>query len=173
MNFALLRNSSFWSRNTRQCQTIFDEEGMQKMTAHTKRNLANALTLMGLAPALVWMLLMAMALSGALLPWISAGVFLSGSYLLLLSLCITGPALMWSSALKEDHPDVWTKKYRIAAFSAKLVLIFGILFNVGILAWERFRDPEPPTQIPISVEESHRIQEQIDKKIRELVGRSR
>lgn len=146
---------------------IFGEEGMWKMTARAKRNIANMLTLLGLAPALIWMLLMAMALSGALFPWISAGVFLSGSYLVLLSLCIISPALMWSSSLKASHPDIWTTMHCIPTVAAKLVLFFGIFLNVGLWTWERFQHLEPSTQVTLPAEESHQIQEQIDKKIRE------
>lgn len=136
--------------------------------ALAKRNIANTLTLLGLAPVLIWMLLVAMALSGALLPWISAGVFLSGSYLVLLSLCITSPALMWSSSLKASHPDIWTTKHCIPAIAAKLALFFGILLNVGLWTWERFQHLEPSTQVTLPAEENYQTQEQIDKKIREL-----
>jgi hypothetical protein len=147
---------------------IFDKEGMRQMTPHAKRNIANILILLSLGPALLWILLMAMALSGALLPWIAAGVFLSGIYLVFLSICITSAALMWSSTLKASRPDIWTTIHRIPAVAAKLILFFGVLLNLGLWGWERFRFREPSTQVTLPGEENQRLQEQMDKKIREL-----
>lgn len=138
------------------------------MSAYSKRNVANLLILCGVTPTVIWMILMPMALGGALFSWISAGVVLGGKYLVFLSFCITCPILMWTRSSKLSHPDIWTAKHRIPATAAKFILTFGLLANLGVLMWGQFYRPEVSKTVILPTEESHQIQIQIDKKIQEL-----
>lgn len=140
------------------------------MNHNSKRNAANILLILGLAPALLWLSLL--AVSSAMSPWVTAGVIWFGVLLCFLSLLISGSAWVWAHSLTKTSPEIWQGAHRaprwIAAGVAGLVIcaVFAITVQ-GLSAATEL----PTRSVQLSREENEKIIQQVESKIEELTAK--
>jgi hypothetical protein len=99
------------------------------------RNIANILILVGAAPILLWlvMLLFNVLVPGAVLPWVSAAVLMSGVPLGLLSFGISVPVLLFARRRTTENAAVWSGIHRVPYFVGVTALCVAIALGFGVV----------------------------------------
>jgi hypothetical protein len=100
------------------------------VTPVASRNVANILIVVGLAPILLWLFLLALSFlhPEAFLPWVSAGIIMFGVPLGMLSVFIAVPMMLLARNRAAVNPTVWTGVHRLPFF-------FGVAtFGVALIA---------------------------------------
>lgn len=141
------------------------------MSFYSKRNIANIFILLGLVPSMLWLGIF--AISGALAPWVAAGVIWLGVPLCFLSLLISGSAWVWAHDLAKANPEEWRGAHRVPGWIAAGVgcLAIGAVIAI-IVQGSRTPDELPSQSVQLSAEESAEIERQAKSKIEQLTGKS-
>lgn len=143
---------------------------VNQMSSDSKRNVANILILLGVAPTVLWLGLL--AISGVLTPWAAVGVIWIGIPLCFLSLLISGSAWVWAHDLAKANPEKWRGAHRVPGWVATAVAGLAVVAVIAINA----QGSRPPTELPsrsvqLSAEENAAIERQARSKIEELTGK--
>ncbi|MGJ7558898.1 hypothetical protein ACSFBI_33550 [Variovorax sp. RB3P1] len=140
------------------------------MSSDSKRNVANILILLGVAPTVLWLGLL--AISSVLNPWAATAVIWIGVPLCFLSLLISGSAWVWAHDLAKANPEKWRGAHRIPGWVATAVAGLAVVAVIAI----NLQGSRPPTGLPsrsvqLSAEENAEIERQAKSKIEELTGK--
>jgi len=141
------------------------------MTPRRERNVANILILIGLTPTVPWLGLM--AISGALMPWIAAGLVVLGGPLCFLSLLVSGSAWVWARDLAKANPAIWRGAHRIPGWIATFVAGLVICTVLALIAINSQRSAvQPPARsVTMTPEENAEISRRAREKIEEITGK--
>jgi hypothetical protein len=137
------------------------------MSTRALRYTKNVLILLGLVPAVLWLLLVAMMF--ALDPWAAAAIPLLGVPMCCTSLLIAGHGATWVHDSARGNPEL-LRGHRLVLGLAKLVLVTVL----SVSAWMIVRPtpaPGPANSVKLSPEESRAVEEAARKKIEEITGK--
>lgn len=138
------------------------------MTSTHKRNIANALMVLGLVPALLWLGLF--AISGGLMPWNAAGIIWLGVPLCFLSLMISGSAYAWTRVMAPVCPEIWRGVHRAPTWMAGV--ISGLVICAVVAINLPRSQPSSPVQFQkMTPEENAAFERQATAKIEEMTGK--
>ncbi|MDP9932860.1 hypothetical protein [Variovorax paradoxus] len=142
-------------------------EIQSQMSARALRYAKNMLILLGLVPAVLWLLLVAMMF--ALDPWAGAAIPLLGVPMCCASLLIAGHGATWVHDSAHGNRDL-LRGHRLVLGLAKLVLVTVL----SVSAWMIVRPTPaqaPGNSVELSPEESRAAEKAARKKVEEITGK--